>query len=227
MRPSGRATGWCDHHGDYYTGSVFVGTGSYLHNVHAHYVDKLRRGQEQQADDGAFPWLEPHVWRSAQCDQVLESSLRHFDFLMKPQKRAAILAELLPPRGARSDKAKLLVSPDFVALSSVNVVRSMQAQARVVDLQALRRFHEWRTLKEVETEGAARYVPASIDATLGLLRALGPSSFMFVSGIVSHAGVDASTNHGAAAYNAGVTLAFVLGRVQKLFELITTRVVHD
>lgn len=198
-----------------YNGSVVCGTNAYIHHAH--------------------PTSNPNAdsaWRFDKCEQVVPSSLSAaaFDVLFCQDKTtlSAITSCLKPAQFPAGTAAPApLFSHDYVALSKINVTDYKEYDT--VEVEAVRQFHEWQTNRalrrqlvggKADQDVTVFLPPASIETTHGLLRAIGPDKFAFISGIVSRLGQfdadvkDQQNNTGS--YNAGVVLAAVLSRINKL-----------
>ena len=178
-------------------GSVVVGTQCFLHN---------------SRPDGANP---DSNWRMASFDHLLDSSFAPEEF-----------AELLGPVGTTQSEmaTRFLPTPlhgvpqptvradyNAVALGNVNV--TSYADYAATDAETVAAFR--------------RQCPSalfgSLETTHGLIRALGGPRFLFVSGIVNRLGHFAEdvdprpyAQNSAAAHNAGVTVAWLLPRLQSV-----------
>ena len=147
---------------------------------------------------------------------------------MAPAVSTVLRAAPRPRDGARVAPT-LIAAFSGTAVSKVNV--TVYGEYDAVERIAAAEFERWRA-----AQGPALGATAgvSMETTHGLLRALGPPAFAFVSGIVSRLGhfdddvptrapeadvrAEASREQNAAAsFNAGVVVAAMLARLDALF----------
>jgi len=179
-------------------GSVVIGTKSFLHN---------------SKPNGSNP---DSNWRSEHFDELLHSSITTDEFsaitTLESGLRRQVSSKLLSPPLAPAKEPQVLADYDAVALGNVNVT-----DYRDYD------FTDRETIEAFKSAGKDLLL-GSLETTHGLIRVLGSSRFIFVSGIVDrlnrfHEEVSPRpyAQNTAGAHNAGVVLAWLMPRLAKIF----------
>ena len=175
-------------------GCVVVGTHVFIHDGHpADNPNKLS------------------AWRSNLFDQVIDSTLSEKRFADLTNFDATVLTKSLvkPPVSPTSSPSPILIDYAFVSLGTVNVTD----------------YHDY---KRTDPEALAKFDTVanglragSSETTHGLLRVMGTSNFVFVSGITDRIGVfDDEVTVGqnfAASYNAGIVVSGLILNLDSIF----------
>ena len=179
-------------------GSVVIGTKSFLHNS---------KPNGSNPDSG---------WRGGPFDKLLHSAITTDEFsaltALESDLRREVSSRFLSPPLAPAKEPQVLVDYEAVALGNVNVTDYRDYDS--TDRETIEAFQ--RAGKDL--------LLGSLETTHGLIRVLGSSRFIFVSGIVDrlnrfHEEVSPRpyAQNTAGAHNAGVVLAWLMPRLAKIF----------
>jgi hypothetical protein len=172
-------------------GGVLLGTNVFLHDGH--------------------PIQDPNKlsqWRGGTLDKIVPSRLTREDFAEITGFDHNGLSTKLVKAPNNPSTPFPVANHSFVSLGTVNVTD----------------YREY-SLKDVATSEAfsglgSQLSAASLETTHGLLRTLGPSEFIFVSGITDKLGsfnLDVTSGQNfAASFNAGVVVSALIPRIAKL-----------
>lgn len=175
-------------------GCVVVGTKCFMHN-------SKPNGTNPDSD-----------WRAGTFDQVLDSSLTESEFSDLSRidlgLERAVTRRLFSPPIATAREPTFLADYNAVAVGNINVTNV--AEYEVTDLETLRAF-------KANSSGTSL---GCLETTHGLIRSLGGSAFLFISGVVNRIGhfrdeVEPRqyAQNTVGAHNAGVVLAWMLPRL--------------
>jgi len=173
-----------------FNGCAVVGTQVFVHNPH----------KEPNPESN---WIRPDFDKLLAPTTALPGAVLS---MLDQDLRPACESRFLPPPLNAADPPVLLVSPDYVALSDVNV--TTPADYVWADPQAM------RAIREAEPNATV----GSMETTHGVIRLAAPSEqFLFFSGIANRLGYfnsevspRAYAQNFAASHNAGVALAYAL-----------------
>ncbi|MFZ1935349.1 MAG: hypothetical protein WCB27_05775 [Thermoguttaceae bacterium] len=178
-------------------GSVVLGTKCFLHNSKPH-------------------GLNPHSdWQAGPFGSILGSSLAEEDFLtltnLETPLRPRASIRLFSPPLYPAPQLQIMADYDAVACANLNV--SDYNDYAVTDGETLEDF----------AKESGNALLGSLETTHGLIRALGPDRFMYVSGIVDrliHFDDDVAPRPYAqntiGAHNAGIVISWLLPRLSRI-----------
>jgi hypothetical protein len=191
--------------GDYPSrnGSVVIGTRCFLHNA---------KPDGTNSDSN---------WQGGPFDTVLESKFTREEFALLSAVESRLKPEatlrMLPPPLNAAPELGIIADYDAVAVSSCNVT-----DYREYDLTD-------KATLEAFSKAAPLSILGSLETTHGLIRALGPDRFVFVSGIVDRllhfnddVGPRTYAQNTVGAHNVGVVLQWMLPRFEQIFRKAAT-----
>jgi len=172
-------------------GGVTVGTNVFMHNGHPNGSNKLSN------------------WTQGPFDTLVKSTLSEADFKTLTDLDLVTLSNSFVKTPNEPATPACLARFSNVSLGTINVTDYSEYNAK--DAETVAAFGKAKT----------GLPAASVETTHGILRALGPSKFMFVSGITDGFGhfndVDNTGQNFAASFNVGVVLSGILARLNSIF----------
>lgn len=178
-------------------GSVVIGSKVFMHDAHP-------KGENPNSK-----------WESKLFDAVISSGITAEQFnaltVIETSPKVSVLSRLIIEPLNPAPQTLLLARHDYVAVGAVNVTDYSEYAA--TDAKALAAF------AQNENISLAR----SLETTHGIIRCLSEAPFIFISGITDRVGHFAEevaprtyAQNFVAAHNAGIVLAWLLGRANDL-----------
>ena len=179
-------------------GSVVIGSRVFIHNAHPN--------NENPASN----------WTEGPFDSVLESTLTETSFneltIIETSPEMKVLDRFLMPPLNPVSRGDLIARHDFVSLGVVNVTD--YSEYGRVDEETITAFSSSNNIS----------LGRSLETTHGLIRVQSDAPFLFISGIVDRVGhfdeevqPRSYAQNFVGAHNAGITVAWMLPRINMLF----------